>query len=79
MVSALIPHAAKQPQNCEETFALSHQLFKKRADISVDSLNLDELVEQWSALLISHTPNEVCGHFQGSRLCINNTPEHWPP
>lgn len=59
MVVALIPHAVKQPQTCEETFTLSHQLFKKLAETSIDSLNLDELVGQWSALLLLHTPNEV--------------------
>jgi hypothetical protein len=38
---------------------LSHQLFKKLAETSIDFLNLDELIGQWSALLLSHTPNEV--------------------
>ena len=38
---------------------LSHQLFKKLAGTSIDFLNLDDLVGQWSTLLLSHTPNEV--------------------
>ena len=60
MVVGLIPHAVKQPQTCEETFTLCHQLFKKLAETSIDFLNLDERISQWSALLLSHTPNEVC-------------------
>ena len=59
MLVALIPDAVKQPQTCEETFALSHQLFKKLAETSLNTLNLMDLVGQWSALLLSHTPNEV--------------------
>jgi hypothetical protein len=59
MLVAMIPHAVKQPQTCEETFALSHQLFKKLAEMSLDTLNLTDFVRQWSTLLLSHTPNEV--------------------
>ena len=59
MVRDLIPNAVTQPQTCDETFTLCHQLFKKLADTSIDSIDLDELVHQWSELLLSHTPNEV--------------------
>ncbi|KAG0647567.1 Ubiquitin-specific-processing protease 34 [Hyphodiscus hymeniophilus] len=62
IVLGLIPHAAKLPQNCDETFTLCQQLFKKLADTSINSLDLDELVRQWSKLLLSHTPIESIGH-----------------
>jgi ubiquitin carboxyl-terminal hydrolase 34 len=77
MVATLIPHAAKQPQRCEETFALSHQLFKKLAETSIDFLNLDELVRQWGALLLSHTPNEVYCFSPEVSVCANNSAERW--
>lgn len=79
MLVDLIPHAVKQPQTCEETFALSHQLFKKLAETSLDTLNLMDLVSQWSALLLSHTPNEVGQSFQRSLVCADVLAEHWPP
>ena len=59
MVASLIPYAASKPQSCEEVFTVSHQLFKKLAETSTDFFNLDELIGQWGALLLSHTPNEV--------------------
>lgn len=65
MVATLIPYAAKQLQSCEEVFTLSNQLFKKLADTSTDFFNLDELISQWSTLLLSHTPNEVYLSFPG--------------
>jgi hypothetical protein len=54
---------------------LSHQLFKKLAETSIDFLNLDELIGQWSTLLLSHTPNEVNSSFPKVSVCVNNSVE----
>jgi hypothetical protein len=78
MVAALIPHAAKQPQGCEEIFTLSHQLFKKLAETSNDFFNLDELISQWSALLLSHAPNEVYSSSLEVSVCAKNSAERRP-
>ena len=67
LVAALIPEAVMQPQTCEEIFSLSHHLFKNLAETPIHSLLLDDLVGQWSALLLSHIPDEVSQYFQG--LC----------
>ena len=79
MVLNLVPQAAKQPHNCDETFQLSLKLFKKLADTSIGLLNLDELVGQWSTLLLLHTPNEVCSNPRDPMplTYANDLVEHW--
>ena len=59
MVAQLIPLAVRLPSQCEETFSLSLTLFKRFADVAVSQLNLEELVNQWAGLLLSHTCLEV--------------------
>lgn len=59
MVAQLIPLAVHLPYQCEETFALSLTLFKRFADVAVNQLNLEALVQQWGGLLLSHTSLEV--------------------
>lgn len=62
MVAQLIPLAVRLPSQCEETFSLSLTLFKRFADVAVSQLNLEELVNQWAGLLLSHTCLESIGH-----------------
>jgi ubiquitin carboxyl-terminal hydrolase 34 len=59
LLAALIPIAVNQPHQCEETFALSHQLFKRLAETSLEFLNLDEFVREWGSLLLSLPSREV--------------------
>ena len=59
LVGALVPDAVHLPSQCEDTFSLCHTLFKKLAEISLDLLILDHLVERWGTLLLSHAPIEV--------------------
>jgi hypothetical protein len=79
IVGALIPEAVHHPQQCEETFSLCNTLFKKLAEISLDFLSLEDLVERWGTLLLSHAcreasysaPAESCNYAD----CIT---ECWP-
>jgi ubiquitin carboxyl-terminal hydrolase 34 len=59
MIAALIPKAVLLPLQCEETFHLASNLFKRLVDTAVDSMKLDVLVNQWGGLLLSHTCIEV--------------------
>lgn len=60
MLVALIPDAAKHSATCEETFMLALQVFRKKTEVSPESLDVMPLIEQWSELLLSHVPDEVC-------------------
>ena len=60
LVRDLIPGAVHHPYQCEDVFSLCHTLFKKLAEISLDLIVLDNLVDCWGTLLLSHAPIEVC-------------------
>ncbi|KAK2624650.1 hypothetical protein QTJ16_005843 [Diplocarpon rosae] len=62
MVAQLIPRAIHNPLQCEETFNLSLTLFKRLADTAIQELNLEDLVKEWSNLLLSHRCVELVGH-----------------
>ncbi|KAF4629829.1 hypothetical protein G7Y89_g8311 [Cudoniella acicularis] len=64
IVTSLIIEAVKQPQQCEDTFSLGVSLFKKLAETSIDFLDLNELVQQWGSLLLSHNCKESVGHLE---------------
>ncbi len=59
MVISIVPEAALQPHQCEETFTLCHTLFKRLAETSLEFLNLEDLVKQWGSLLLLHSCREV--------------------
>jgi ubiquitin carboxyl-terminal hydrolase 34 len=59
MIASLIPEAVLHPYQCEEIFTLANTLFKRLAETSLDILNLENLVKQWGALLLSHSCREV--------------------
>jgi len=59
MAADLITEAVREPFLCEETFHLALTLFRKLAETSLEFLNLDNLAQQWGALLFSHTSREV--------------------
>jgi ubiquitin carboxyl-terminal hydrolase 34 len=59
MIASLIPEAVLHPYQCEEIFTLANTLFKRLAETSLEFLNLEDLVKQWGALLLSHTCREV--------------------
>jgi ubiquitin carboxyl-terminal hydrolase 34 len=64
MVAALISEATQNAAQCEETFSLSLALFKKLAETSLEFLNLEDLVNQWGALLLSHSCAESVGYLE---------------
>jgi hypothetical protein len=59
MIASLIPEAVLLPLQCEETFLLATNLFKRLVDTTGDSMKIDVLVNQWGGLLLSHTCAEV--------------------
>lgn len=63
LVAALIPEATGNAQQCEDTFSLALALFKRLAETSLEFLNLEDLVQQWGVLLLSHTCAESVGHL----------------
>lgn len=60
MVATLIAETVNNPRQCEETFTLADELFKRLAETSVDSMRLGDLVKEWGALLLRHKCIEVC-------------------
>jgi ubiquitin carboxyl-terminal hydrolase 34 len=68
MIASLISEAILQPYQCEEIFTLALTLFKRLAETSLDFLNLEDLVNQWGSLLLSHTCREVSDPVTFSRM-----------
>lgn len=63
LLNDLIPKAVKRPDRCEETLALALLIFRKLADTSIESVDVESCLLRWGALLVDHTPQEVC--FKG--------------
>lgn len=59
LLSELVSNAVNQPHQCEEFFSLCLTVFKSLGEISLDSVNLDDLVREWALLLLDHTTTEV--------------------
>lgn len=52
MVVDLVILASQHPQRCEELFSLALTLFKRLAETSLEFINLEDVVRQWSSLLL---------------------------
>jgi hypothetical protein len=52
MILELIQQVGQHPQRCEELFALALALFKRLAEASLEFVNLDDVVRQWTSLLL---------------------------
>ncbi len=59
MVARLLMEAVHQPHQCEETFYVAENLFKRLAETSLESLDLETFVREWGQLLLVHTCIEV--------------------
>jgi ubiquitin carboxyl-terminal hydrolase 34 len=60
MLVELIKRVREHPYQCEELFTLAHTLFKRLAETSLEFINLDDVVRQWSALLLyDNSPRDV--------------------
>lgn len=60
MLVELIKRVREHPYQCEELFTLAHALFKRLAETSLEFINLDDVVRQWSALLLyDNGPSDV--------------------
>jgi hypothetical protein len=52
MILELIQQVGQHPQRCEELFGLALALFKRLAESSIELVNLDDVVRQWTSLLL---------------------------
>lgn len=59
LLNGLVPQAVTQPLKCEETLSLVLVIFRKLADASIDSVDLDSCLIRWGSLLVEHEPDEV--------------------
>jgi ubiquitin carboxyl-terminal hydrolase 34 len=57
-----ISQAVKIPHKCEETLSLALQIFRKLADTSIESVNIEECLLRWGNLLVEHSSMENVGH-----------------
>ncbi|KAM3073711.1 hypothetical protein ACMFMG_004404 [Clarireedia jacksonii] len=60
IVSRLIPAAASNRQQCEETFALALTLLKRLTDTTLN-IDLNAIIRQWGSLLATHETVEEVG------------------
>lgn len=64
MIAALISEAVHRQDQCEETFTLCYNLFKRLTETSLEPANLERLIKQVGTLLLAHSCKEVVGHFE---------------
>ncbi len=62
LLNELIPKAVMQPQKCEETLTVTLLVFRKLADTSIDSVDVESSLLRWGSLLIDHKSQEEVGH-----------------
>lgn len=57
MVVELIKQVGECPQWCEELFGLALALFKRLAETSLEFIELDDVMRQWTSLLLYSRDN----------------------
>jgi hypothetical protein len=60
LLNQLIPQAVMHPQKCEETLNLALVVFRKLADTSIESVDIERCLLDWGTLLVEHKSLEVC-------------------
>jgi ubiquitin carboxyl-terminal hydrolase 34 len=58
----LVPQAVMHPQKCEEALSVTLLVFRKLADTSIDSVNVEKCLTRWGSLLVQHECREDVGH-----------------
>ncbi|KAH6668875.1 ubiquitin C-terminal hydrolase-like protein [Halenospora varia] len=71
IVASLILEAEQQPEQCEEIFLLGASLFKKLAETSIDFLDMNDLIQSWGKMLLSHECKEIVGHPESVDIVAN--------
>ncbi|RKF63805.1 putative ubiquitin hydrolase [Golovinomyces cichoracearum] len=64
LIVSLVPVAVRQPEKCEQVLSVSYTLLKRIAETSIKSLRLEELVQEWGNLLISHSSHESINQIE---------------
>lgn len=59
LLNDLIAQAAMQAQNCEETMSVALLVFRKLADTSIESVDMETCLLSWGSLLVEHKSEEV--------------------
>jgi hypothetical protein len=59
LLNELIPQAVMQPQNCEEALSVVLLVFRKLADTTVESVDIEGSLLRWGSLLVQHKSREV--------------------
>jgi ubiquitin carboxyl-terminal hydrolase 34 len=80
LLNALISQAVMQPQKCDETLSVALLVFRKLADTSIESVDVESSLFGWGSLLVQHKSQEV----NYLRNCIvmtifNNHTGCWAP
>ena len=58
----LVPRAVMHPEKCEEALYITLLVFRKLADTSIDSVDLEKCLTRWGSLLVQHDSREDVGH-----------------
>jgi len=61
LLNTLVAQAVLQPQKCEETLSVATLVFRKLADTSIESVNVESCLLSWGSLLVQHKSQEVFG------------------
>jgi hypothetical protein len=59
LLNDLIAQAVMQPQMCEETLSVALLVFRKLADTSIESVDVETCLLSWGSLLVKHKSQEV--------------------
>lgn len=62
LLERLVPKAVLQPQRCEETLTMALLVFRKLADTSIESVDVEGCLLGWGSLLVEHKSHEDVGH-----------------
>jgi ubiquitin carboxyl-terminal hydrolase 34 len=61
LLNTLIAQAVMQPEKCEETLSVALLVFRKLADTSIESVDVENCLLSWGSLLVQHKSQEVYG------------------
>jgi len=59
LLNTLIAQAVIQPEKCEETLSVALLVFRKLADTSIESVDVENCLLSWGSLLVQHKSQEV--------------------
>jgi hypothetical protein len=72
LLNDLIPQAVMQAQKCEETLSVALLVFRKLADTSIESVDVESCLLGWGSLLVKHKSQEVVCYRSAYNNSTNN-------